>query len=194
MELLGYDTILDHLKTLPANTGGFQYKELLSQQVPDGWQYLGTLLDEKIRPAIEVYKHFTHYALGFYPFNGCDIYEDEEGRVLLSYIEFGGHAPFRTSYIATKASPFIIEPVAFSLQVHEKDNDAFMDFMMKYGITKDSLEEDLLRYKNITHITDELTGEEVTVLRKHRGITSTEWMYTIIATRSDAHAISSWFQ
>jgi hypothetical protein len=172
MEHLNYDTILDYLEASPQDSNGFLYKELLSREVPEGWQYLGTLRDEKLKPAVETYKLFTHYAIGFYPFSGCDIYQDEQGNVLFSYLEFGGHAPFRTSYIATKSSPFIPEPVAFNVIVQEKDTDDFIEYLVRYGITKDSLEADLLTFKNLPHISDDISGERVVVIRRHPGIIS----------------------
>src|SRR5687768_3148413 len=93
MPYLNYNTIFYFLEKLPAADGRYYYEEIQGVDVPLNWKHLGALNDDKIRMEMEVYKLGSHYAIGFYPFNGCDIYQDEQGRVLLSYVEFGGHLP-----------------------------------------------------------------------------------------------------
>jgi hypothetical protein len=108
MDELTYDTLIGYLQTLPDDDNKFHCLESLNPNIPPTWQYLGSMTDPKISFAMESYKPDSVYALGFYPFDGCDIYRDDESRIRLVYRELGGHAAFLRSFIVTKNSPFVL--------------------------------------------------------------------------------------
>ena len=145
MENINFDTLLSFLNELPQEDSSYLSEEIHTSQIPADWTQIGSLADERIGLSYAMYKPWTAYALGFYPYSGCDIYKTENGKILLSYIEYGGHFPFRRNFIVTKKSPFIVEPVSFDITVLEDNHTNFLSVITKYGLSIDKIETDLLK-------------------------------------------------
>ena len=137
------------------------------------------------------YRPWSHYAVGFYPYSGCDIFRNENNRIILSYIELGGHFPFRRNFTITKKSPFIFEPVSFNITINEIDNDTFLTSLNKYGLTIEKIESDILKYKSIDQINQELNPNDTIVVRKYFDNSNKQFHYSIITKRENAVKIKS---
>lgn len=196
MEPVNYKTITSFLEQFPEENGRNVYEENLNpgEREISNWTLLGTLNDGLIDCGSAMYKPWQSYALGFYPYNGCDIYKDDQGRIVLSYVELGGHFPFRRSFIATKASPFITEPVCFGITIQKTDHAPFLAFLDSLGLTPEKAEQDLEVFKEAYQITHELNPEEIYLYRRYFNERTDEFYYTIIAKRQTAHVIASKFR
>ncbi len=187
MEGLNYDNILEFLNQFPDEIDKNIYEENLRAELPQKeWTLLGTLSDDRIGGGGALYRPWTHYAIGFYPLNLCDIYKDENNRILFSYIEIGGHFPFRRSFIATKKSPFIFEPVSFDITISQENHSAFLKDLEELGLNTIKIENDLKKFKEVYQITDELDPDEALITRKYFNAANNDYYYTLITKREYA--------
>ncbi|WP_225000432.1 hypothetical protein [Cesiribacter sp. SM1] len=193
MGTIDYSNLLSFLNQLPQECDRNIYEEMRSINVPGDWKQIGSLVDKRISGFGTLYKPWTDYALGFYPYNMCDIYQDNKGRVLLSYEEWGGHAPFRRSFIATKTSPFIHEPVSCNITVLGQENDRFIAFLEQYGLTASKIQADISKYKNVHQITENIDKEDTIITKVHHNSVGNEYYYTLITKRENAVVISQEF-
>ena len=195
MEPINYNTLLSFLEQFPEENTQNVYQENLNPGAEEisTWTFLGTLTDEVIGCGMAMYKPWQSYALGFYPYNGCDIYKDDKNRMVLSYIELGGHFPFRRTFIATKASPFITEPVCFDVTIPQANNVSFLEFLESLGVTGENIEKDLAAFKETYQITHDLDPEKTYLYRRYFNDRTEEYYYTIITKRQTAHVIKSRF-
>lgn len=192
---INYNTLLSFLEQFPEENNKNTFEENLNpgEEEIKNWTFLGTLTDEVTGAGMAMYKPWQSYALGFYPYNGCDIYRDDKNRIVLSYIELGGHFPFRRTFIATKASPFITEPVCFAVTVKETDQPVFLEFLERLGLSGEKTEKDLVSFKEMYQITEDLDAEQIYMYRRYFNEKSREFQYTVIAKRQTAHLIKSRF-
>ncbi|MES2133417.1 MAG: hypothetical protein V4506_13805 [Bacteroidota bacterium] len=191
MENINFDTILSFLNELPQAESSYLSEEIHTREIPADWIQIGSLVDERIGLNYAMYRPWTNYALGFYPYSGCDIYKTENGKIILSYIEYGGHYPFRRNFIITKKSPFIVEPVSFDIIVSEANNNDFLSVIAKYGLSMNKIEKDILRYKTIDQITHELNADEALVIKKYHSSVSNDYQYTMVMRRENAVKLKS---
>ena len=191
MDNITYDNLLNFINELPQEEESYQSEEIHTSELPSEWIKIGTLADISIGANIVSYRPWSHYAVGFYPYSGCDIFRNENNRIILSYIELGGHFPFRRNFTITKKSPFIFEPVSFNITINEIDNDTFLTSLNKYGLTIEKIESDILKYKSIDQINQELNPNDTIVVRKYFDNSNKQFHYSIITKRENAVKIKS---
>jgi hypothetical protein len=185
-----YNNFTDFLVSLPLGPPKSVDEESRNLEIPNEWTKLGTLKDERLHPSMYSYKLWTHYALGFYPFNDCDIFRDENGRILLSYVEYGGHAPFRRSFIAGSNAPIIEQPVGFKLWINKNHHKDFLKYMAQKGFTGERITKDLQKFEDKRKLSDELKSDEWHLLRRDSSTSKDQIIYTMIAPRKKAAELS----
>lgn len=190
MMLVSHKNITDFLSTQPPSPIESVNEESLSLTIPDSWTQIGTLKDERLQPTYFSYKLWTHYALGFYPFNDCDIFRDDDGRVLLSYVEYGSHAPFRRSFIAGSNAPTIEDPVGFKCWIGQNNHEEFLKHIARKGFTGKRITHDLQKFEDARQLTDKLTPEEWHLLRRNTSTYENKITYTFVAPREQALQLS----
>ena len=186
MEEITFENLLVYLENLPQEDSIYSSEEIRTEKVPDNWIKIGSLSDIRIGANFAMYNPWSTYALGFYPYSGCDIFKDDSGRIILSYIELGGHAPFRRNFFITKKSPFIFEPVSFDIAIEEDKIATFLANLSNYGLTLEKIEEDLKKYQSIDQIKHELNINETLVIRKYYNSFNKTYRYTMITKRENA--------
>lgn len=188
-----FDNLLAFLESLPQEDSLLESTVTHKVKVPDDWSCIGSLADKRIKGNFVMYKPYTNYALGFYPFYGCEIYKDGQGKIILSYIELGGHFPFRSNFFVTKNSPFIIEPVSIQVAIKEEENDYFLNYLLNYGVSKEKMEGDLIKFNSVTQITIDLNIEETSIFRAKFDSYTKTYNYSIITKRENAVKIKAEF-
>lgn len=192
MDNITLNNLLSFLNDLPQEEESYQSEEIHTSELPAEWKMIGTLGDNRIGANFVSYKPWFQYAIGFYPYSGCDIYRNKENnKIILSYIELGGHFPFRRNFTITKKSPFVFEPISFDVSIHESDNETFLSSLRKYGLTIDKIENDILNYKNIDQINHELNPNDTLVVRRYFDHANKIFHYSIITKRENAVNIKS---
>lgn len=144
--MIDYQNIQDFITTIPYEVEGIKSEEVRFETPPDTWELLGSLTDNRLKLTFAEYRTYTHFALGFYPYSGCELYKDDKGRFLLSYIELGGHFPFRRNFILGNNSKFVIEPISFQVQIDSQSEAEFIHNLEKFGLTKEVIKSDLSKY------------------------------------------------
>jgi hypothetical protein len=189
-----FENLLNYLENLPQEDSTFKSFETRDEKIPDNWLCIGTLADKRIGGSSVMYKPWTNYAIGFYPFFGCDVYKDDQGKIILSYIELGGHFPFRRNFYITKKSPIKMEPVSISVTIKEEDQDLFLKYLMNFGVTKEKIENDQIKYKSVDQITEDLNVEETIIFRTFFYNYTKTYYYSIITKRENAVKIKTEFK
>src|SRR5699024_7797472 len=146
MNEINYETFTDFVAGLPAGSAKAQHEELQFIDLPQNYPLIGTLTDHRLHTSVYSYGIWTQYALGFYPFNDCDIFRDKDDRILLSYVEYGGHPPFRRSFIVNRNSPVIAHPVGFRLHVDEQNHVAFLNHLADMELNEKTIHEQLEKH------------------------------------------------
>jgi hypothetical protein len=193
MAFINYHNLSDFLDTLPSGPVTSVEEESLSPKEPDSWVNMGTLKDDRLNPSYYSYKLWSDYALGFYPFNDCDMYRDENDRILFSYIEYGGHAPFRRSFVVNKNSPVIYEPVGFKIRVNQAHHDAFFASIAEWGLTKSRINAELKAFEKVRNLNGEHLKNSYHVLDRHALTNEHQFIYTMTAPREQAVKITNQF-
>jgi hypothetical protein len=184
-------TLLQFLESQPGENPSFLGEESPFNNFEfQGAMLLGDVVDDNLNPGMTSYKGGTHYALGFYPFNGCRVYRDKKGRILLSYIEFGGHAPFRISFPINKRTPFLFEPFCFFISFEEDLSAKVTELFRRYGLTKQKIASDLARFKGIDNIDCDLDVNTIYVVRHYLDLITKKIHYTFIAKHEIALKIT----
>lgn len=159
-----------------------------SLEAPAHWVKLGSLYDEALGATVVIYGKQPMIAVGFYPFNGCDIYRDTTTKdILLSYVEVGGHIPARISFRITKHSSFVFEPVSTDITVAPERLEEFYSAMRGYGLTREAITAQAAHFKSMYIITETLPADRITVVRADEaGLPKKELRFSLVADRKTA--------
>ncbi|NTX59907.1 hypothetical protein HUA74_04465 [Myxococcus sp. CA051A] len=190
-----HDTLVEYLRNQPGLEDAVKELDDVPMQVPTHWEWIGGIHDDVLGATTSVsYRAWTHFALGFYPYNGCDLYRDtRSSRVMFSYVELGGHGARRISYLVTKHSPFIHEPVAAHLQVPPELHDDLFAALRELGMSEQTLRAQAERYKNVSNILEPLPEDRLTgaSFRGERGQTQLD--LTLMGPRATLRALRQRF-
>ena len=191
MENITFQNLLEYLNESSTEISEYNYEESRIQN-PEiiGWKLIGSLFDERIGASSTMYKPWTDFALGFYPYNICDIYKDDKNRIVLSYIELGGHFPFRRSFVISKNSPFIFNPIGYTVKISKELNNQFLKILKKENLTEEKIQFDLMRFKEIDQINETLNPNDIYLYRKHYNESLNEYYYHLILPREKAYSLN----
>lgn len=192
MSFITYKSISGFIATLPEGSSESMVEEYKSAAVPENYNKIGTLKDDCLCPSPYSYKPWTHYALGFYPFNDCDIFRDENDQILFSYVEYGGHSPFRRSFVVNKNSPITEEPVCFRLSVKQSNHSNFFSQLVEWGLDQARFKQQLKEHAQVRSINDDLSPNALKVIRQD-ALADDSTQFVMIAPRSKAVVLSRQF-
>lgn len=163
---VSYDNFLEFLAGQPHESDGKPDIVHRSVKVPASWEQLGSVYDDGLGATVISHSSGRGITLGFYPYNGCDIYRDRETNdILLSYVELGGHGAARLSFPVTKRTPFLLEPVSTDIQVVPDKIDEFYAIMRERGLTKADMSAQAKHYEVRYQIIEPLPEDRLTFLR-----------------------------
>ncbi len=184
---ISHHNLLEFLAEQPVNTSGPAGYTDGKREPPAHWELLGSLHDDALGATTVLHRDGSAIAVGFYPYNGCNIYRDSTtGDILLSYLEVGGHAPFRSTYRITKDSPFLFEPVSCDVMVAPERLQELYAAMRVRGLTEEDIRAQVKHYERMYNITEPLPPDRITFVRAFELAAPKRHGFVIVADRKSA--------
>jgi hypothetical protein len=187
-EPLCHHNLLAFLAEQPAPTGPAEFTDG-NPEAPAHWEQLGSLRDKTLGLTFIRYRNASAIAVGFYPYNDCDIYRDSTtGDILLSYSQMLSYFDSyfeRSSIRITKDSPFIFEPVSCVLDVAHQRLEEFHGAMRELGLTQEDIDSQVRHYDSMQDITEPLPADRITFVRSHPSAPGAH-LFVIVANRRTA--------
>lgn len=189
--MITWENFSTFIQQLPPGEGKIFVEEPRDPKLPNTWEYLGTLFDSRINPGMAQYFPWSKIAIGFYPYSGCDIYKDDQSRIILSYVELGGHFPFRRNFILNQNTPISLEPICISIQIQENEHEAFLSYLhQEFAISPEVIEVQLAKFKQVDQLREELGLDQIYIHRRFYNESTKSFNYTIIASKHRVVEIS----
>lgn len=183
--MITWGNFSNFIQQLPQGEGKILVEESGDPKLPNTWEYLGTLFDSRINPGVAQYFPWTKIAIGFYPYSGCDIYKDDQSRIILSYVELGGHFPFRRNFILNRNTPIALEPICISLQIPAIGHEAFLSYLQQqFAISPEVIEAQLSKFKQVDQLREELDLDQIYIHHRFYNESTETFIYSIITPRN----------
>lgn len=189
--MITWENFSTFIQQLPPGEGKIFVEEPRDPKLPNTWEYLGTLFDSRIKPGMAQYFPWSKIAIGFYPYSGCDIYKDDQSRIVLSYVELGGHRPFRRNFILNQNTPIALEPICISIEIPANEHEAFLSYLhQEFAISPEVIELQLAKFKQVDQLREELDLDQIYIHRRFYNESTKSFNYTIIASKHQVVEIS----
>lgn len=191
--MITWENFQSFIDNLPAGKEKVVCEESRQIDIPEPWELIGSLFDNRFKLPTTEYFPWSKIAIGFFPYSGCDIYKDDQGRTVLTYVEFSGHSPFRRNFILSKNTAIVIEPISIAIEIKESVNESFLSFLQRFGIDKSTLEDQLSKFQEVRKINEELEPDKVYIYQRYFNEKERKFYYTIITNRKNALQITEAF-